>query len=75
MFKLVKEYFMPFYIYVVTKELNEYKIREIPITTSIDEDLLLARKVDNYVSHFITPTPPDKVIESMSPDFKGLTFL
>ena len=66
---------MPFYIYIVTKQANEYKIREIPITPDVDDQLLKARKVNNYVSHFVTHTPPDKILEEMSKDFEGLTFL
>ena len=66
---------MQFYIYVVTKVCNDYKIREIPITERVDSDVAEALAAKNYVSHFITQTPPDKVIEYVSPDFKGLTFL
>ena len=66
---------MVYYIYVVTKNLKEYKIREIPITPDVDEQVLKARKVNNYVSHFVTHTPPDKILEEMSKDFEGLTFL
>ena len=66
---------MPFYIYIVTKQANEYKIQEIPITPDVDEQVLKARRVDNYVSHFITHTPPNKILEEMSKDFEGLTFL
>ena len=66
---------MVYYIYVVTKNLKEYKIREIPITPDVDEVVVKARQVPNYVSHFITTTPPDKIIEEMATDFEGLTFL
>ena len=66
---------MPFYIYSVTKQANEYKIREIPITPEVDEVVVKARQVPNYVSHFITTTPPDKIIEEMATYFEGLTFL
>lgn len=66
---------MVYYIYVVTKSLNKYKIREIPITPEVDEVVVKARQVSNYVSHFITTTPPDKIIEEMATYFEGLTFL
>lgn len=66
---------MVYYIYVVTKTLKEYKIREIPITPDVDEQVLKARRINNYVSHFITTTPPSKILEEMSKDFEGLTFL
>ena len=66
---------MVYYIYVVTKSLNKYKIREIPITPEVDEVVVKARQVPNYVSHFITTTPPDKIIEEMATYFEGLTFL
>ena len=66
---------MPFYIYVVTKENKEYKIREIPITPDVDDQVLKARKVDNYISHFITHTPPSDIVAEMTKYFEGLTFL
>lgn len=66
---------MPFYIYIVTKQANEYKIREIPITPDVDDQVLKARRVNNYVSHFVTQTAPDKILEELSYDFKGLTFV
>ena len=66
---------MPFYIYVVTKVAKEYKIQEIPITPDVDVQVLKARRVDNYISHFITHTPPSDIIAEMNKYFKGLTFL
>ena len=66
---------MAYYIYVVTKNLKKYKIREIPITPEVDEVVVKARQVPNYVSHFITTIPPNKIIEEMATYFEGLTFL
>lgn len=66
---------MSFYIYVVTKESSGYKIREIPITPNVDESVLVARKVNNYISHFITHTPPDNIIAEVAVDFEGISFL